>query len=197
MPGREVTLAERQAFKGAIIAPSQYTSDWYPTMVKYLDPSRLHFNDPSDRPLILFRLADTYLLAAEAAFKANMLPEAMAMINAVRQRAAFRATNTGAQNAAAVAAVTLTNSSVITLDFILEERTRELFGEYNRWMDLVRTKTLLSRVKTYIIDPPVAAPGIPKRTVNIKDFHVLRPIPSSSQIDLVTTGPKFPQNPGY
>ena len=196
MPGREVSLAEREAFKGAIIAPSQYTSDWYPTMTKYLDPTRQHFNDPSDRPFIIYRLADTYLIAAEAAFKANMLTEAAAMINAVRQRAAYKATNTATQNSAAVTAVTISPAAV-TLDYILEERTRELFGEYNRWMDLVRTKMLLTRVQKYIIDPPAAAPGIAKRTVNIKEFHILRPIPSGSQIDLVTTGPKFPQNTGY
>jgi hypothetical protein len=194
MPGREVTVAERQAFKGAIIAPSQYSSDWYPTLQKFLDPTRLHFNDPSDRPIILLRLAETYLIAAEAAFKDNKPAEAAAMLNAVRARAAYRTTNTAAQNTAAVAAVQIV-SSAVTLDFILEERTREMFGEYVRWMDLVRTKTLLDRVKRYIIDPPVAAPGIAKRAVNIKDFHVLRPIPTSTQIDLVST--PFPQNPGY
>jgi hypothetical protein len=194
MPGREVTLAERQAFKGAIIAPSQYTSDWYPTMTKFLDPTRPHFNDPSDRPIILFRLAETYLIAAEAAFKDNKPNEAAQMLNALRRRAAYRTTNTAGQNTAAADAIAISAGNV-TLDFILEERTRELFGEYVRWNDLVRTKTLLSRVQKYIIDPPVAAPGIAKRTINIKDFHVLRPIPTSSQIDLVST--PFNQNPGY
>ncbi|MCX6321744.1 MAG: hypothetical protein NTX93_08105 [Bacteroidia bacterium] len=56
-----------------------------------------------------------------------------------------------------------------------------------RWWDLVRTKTLISRITQWNTE---AAPYI-------KDYHVLRPIPVSSQIDLVTQGPSFPQNSGY
>jgi hypothetical protein len=107
------------------------------------------------------------------------------MLNVVRQRAAYRKTNTATQNAAAVAAVTITNTDV-TLDFILDERSREFFGEWQRWLDLVRTQSLVRRVKAW---NPEAAP-------NIQDFHKLRPIPQS-QIDRVTEGPAFPQNQGY
>lgn len=185
MPGVEVTEAQRRASKAVIIAPSEYTTEWFPTMLKHLDITRPHFNDPSDRPIILFRLADTYLLAAEAALKDNRPADAATMINAVRQRAAYRSANTPAQNAAAVAAVTITGATV-TLDYILDERTRELYGEYNRWYDLVRTRSLLTRVQAH---NPISAAGI-------KSWHILRPIPQT-QIDLVTTGPRFPQNEGY
>lgn len=186
MPGREVTVAERQAFKGVIIAPSQYSVEWFPTMIKFMDRTKAHFNDASDRPIILMRLGETYLIAAEAAFKANRPADAATMINVLKTRAAFRPTNTAAQNTAAAAALQITSAN-ISLNFILEERTRELYGEMTRWLDLVRTRTLVERAKLF---NALAAP-------NIKDFHTLRPIPSASQLDLLTNRGQFPQNPGY
>jgi hypothetical protein len=153
-------------------------------MKKHDDVTRLHTNDASDRPFILMRFAETYLIAAEAAFKAGNNVNAAAMINVLRSRAAYRPENNAAQNAAAVAAMQITPAQV-TLDFILDERTRELFGEWMRWYDLVRTKSLGARLATY---NPIGNFS-PTR-------DILRPIPQS-QINLVTTGPKYPQNPGY
>jgi hypothetical protein len=190
MPGRLVSVAERNAFKGIIFEPPiagatvPYTAIIYPSMKKYDDSSRAYLNDASTRPFILFKFSEVYLIAAEAAFKANDLPNAAAMLNVLRQRAALRPGQTPAQYAAALAAQTITPAQV-TLDFILDERTRELYGEYFRWWDLVRTKTLVSRIQQY--NPEAAA---------VQSFHMLRPIPQQ-QIDLVTEGPKFPQNPGY
>lgn len=191
MPDRIVTAAERARLKGIIFEPpitgatTPYTAIIYPSMRKYDDSTRAYLNDASNRPFILFKFSEVYLIAAEAAFKLGDNVNAAAMLNVLRQRAAFRPTNTAAQNAASVVAQTITPAQ-ITLAFILDERTRELFGEYMRWWDLVRTKTLVSRVRQY---NPEAATGI-------QDYHVLRPIPQA-QIDLVTEGPKFPQNPGY
>ena len=74
--------------------------------------------------------------------------------------------------------------SQLTLGEVLNERSRELARETMRWFDLVRTHTLLSRVKAY-------NSGAKN---NIQPFHVLRPIPQA-QIDRTST--PFPQNPGY
>jgi hypothetical protein len=190
VPDVEITGAPQfngaQPFKGIIIPPSLWTNAYFPVVKKFMDPSRgSNFNDPSTRPVVMYRFSDVYLIAAEAYFKDNKLTEAANMINVVRQRAAFRKTNTAAQNAAAVVAQTITSGQV-TLDFILDERSREFYGEWQRWLDLVRTRQLINRVKAW------NAEALPY----IKDFHILRPIPQT-QIDRVVDGPAFPQNNGY
>jgi hypothetical protein len=68
----------------------------------------------------------------------------------------------------------------------MDERTRELYGEWMRWYDLVRTKSLADRLTRY---NPIAAFNATR--------DILRPIPQESQLNLVTTGPAYPQNPGY
>ncbi|MES2277508.1 MAG: RagB/SusD family nutrient uptake outer membrane protein [Bacteroidota bacterium] len=196
MPPFEVTAARRAAFKGVILTPTganggnAYTPVFFPSMRKYDDPNRAGVNDPSTRPFIMYRFSDVYLLAAEAYFKANDLPNAAAMINIVRSRAAYRTTNTVAQNTAAVAAVQILPSQV-TLDFILDERSRELYEECTRWWDLVRTQSLGRRLQQYNTE---AYPAY--SASNPADAFSLRPIPVT-EINLVTSGPKFPQNPGY
>ena len=72
----------------------------------------------------------------------------------------------------------------VDLDFLLDERGRELFGEGHRWWDLVRTGKLVERVRLH----NEQAAG------NIQDYHTLRPIPQN-QIDRTVGG--YAQNPGY
>jgi hypothetical protein len=190
---RLVTPAERAAFKGIIFEPDHlagatvpWTPSYFPNLRKFDDSTRGDMNDYSDRPYILFRFAEVYLIAAEAAIKGGASPQAAAdMINVLRTRAALKANQTPAQYAAAVAAQQVT-AGQMTIDFLLDERSRELFAEDCRWWDLSRTKKLVERVKLY---NPQGGP-------TVQDFNMLRPIPQS-QIDLVTEGPKYPQNPGY
>lgn len=173
-------------FKGIIVPPSLWKSDIYPAVKKFMDPSRgTNINDPSTRPVVITRFAEVYLIGAEAYLQAGDKAKAAELLNVIRQRAAFRKTNTAAQNTAAAEAMKITADEV-TVDFILDERSRELFGEWMRWHDLVRTKSLVRRIQAW---NPESGP-------NIKEHHVLRPIPQS-QIDRTVEGPKFPQNAGY
>jgi hypothetical protein len=192
MPPYEVAGAPQfngaTPFKGIIVPPSLQTNVYFPANMKFDDPSRAaaNFNDPSTRPVVLWRFSDAYLLAAEAYFKAGDNVNAANMINVVRERAAYKPTNSAGQNATAAAAMDITPAQV-TLDFILDERTREFYGEGIRWWDLVRTQSLLTRVQKW---NPVEAGA------HLQSYMVLRPIPQT-EIDAVTVGPTFPQNSGY
>ncbi|MDR1370609.1 MAG: RagB/SusD family nutrient uptake outer membrane protein, partial [Dysgonamonadaceae bacterium] len=74
------------------------------------------------------------------------------------------------------------------VDFILDERGRELLGEYTRWLDLVRCEKLVEYVRKY---NPDASP-------NIKEHHKLRPIPQTHIDRLNPRGTnEEEQNPGY
>ena len=186
IPGAPQFIGTRP-FHGVILTPKMWNNNIFPSVKKFMDPSRAsgNFNDPSTRPVVLWRFSDVYLLAGEAAFKLGDLTNAAKWINVIRQRAAYRKTNSPAQNAAAVLANTIQPSDV-TLDLILDERTREFFAEGQRWLDLVRTRQLTRRVQLWNNE---AAPYV-------KDEFMLRAIPQS-EIDLVTSGPKMTQNPGY
>ena len=81
------------------------------------------------------------------------------------------------------------------LNFIFNERTRELLGEWNRWDELARTGLLVKRAKAF---NPEAAP-------NIQDRHNYRPIPQKfidtlqnpDGTNLSDAEKKAWQNPGY
>lgn len=204
LPGTE-TYRKAKALK--IFAPSQYydnvmsdgskqTLSIYPSLTKYDDIDRPLVADASVRPFIVFRFAETYLIAAEAAMYLNKPAEAVDLINVVRERAAYNPKRSDADNALAVQRMKGRTPNMTDKDqginFILDERSRELCGEYMRWYDLARTRTtdgkvmLLERIRNLV-------PEIPAKNT-IKDFHVLRPIPQS-QLDL--TSNEFLNNPGY
>lgn len=149
----------------------------YPTLLKYMDPLRTSVNAVDGRrdfPVI--RLAEMYLIAAEAAWRQGKSEEAAEYMNVIRTRAAIPGKEAEMQ----------VTAGDIDLDFILAERARELVGEKHRWYDLKRTGTLLERVREYNLD---AAP-------NIEEMHLVRPIPQT-QIDRVANPGEFTQNPGY
>ena len=152
-----------------------------PMITKFCDPKDDYTGDSrqkkSSRDIFLFRLADTYLLAAEAYYKAGDNVKAAERINAVRRRAALP----GHADDMTI------QPSDVNIDFILDERAREMAGEYNRWMDLKRTGKLIERTLKY---NNLAAKA------NKMDSHILvRPIPQAVMDQ--TTGGNFKQNTGY
>jgi hypothetical protein len=144
----------------------------------------------------VFRSAEAYLIAAEAIVKGatgGKLGAAEVYYNKVLDRALGTNTGKDPQGAKFPEDITSTvgasyraTAATINIDLILDERARELLGEYDRWYDLKRTGKLIERVKKY---NPWAA-----KSNTIKDMHYLRPIPQS-EIDL--SFPAMTQNPGY
>lgn len=174
LPGKEVSAAFRESRPYMILAPSDYTRTLFPSLTKYLDPQRQTVKQiQGQRDFIVMRLAETYLLAAEAYINLNQNQKAADLINIVRRRAAK-----GDKDLMEISA------SDVSIDFLLDERARELTGEGHRWFALKRMGKLIERVRKYNPD------GAP----NIEEYHLLRPIPQD-QIDRTSGG--YAQNTGY
>jgi hypothetical protein len=143
----------------------------------------------------IFRSAEAYLIAAEAIVKGatgGKLGGAAVYYNKVLDRALATPGSDPKcakfpENVKSLEALSYRATPAnISIDLILDERARELVGEYNRWFDLKRTGKLIERVLRY---NPWAA-----KSNSIKDIHYLRPIPQS-EIDL--SFPAMTQNAGY
>ncbi|WP_282180447.1 RagB/SusD family nutrient uptake outer membrane protein [Maribacter stanieri] len=150
----------------------------YPYFLKHADPLN-HFDEPNrsgggynHKDVYAIRLAETYLLRAEAYVGLGNTALAANDINALRNRA----------NATPVA------SADVNIDYILDERARELYGEEFRHITLRRMGKFLEKVRLHNNNPIYPA-------CNVQDYNVLFPIPQS-QIDL-NIDLQFEQNPGY
>jgi starch-binding outer membrane protein, SusD/RagB family len=165
--GKKITLKE---YYKSNVSAQDTIMNLYPFLWKvYATPfagmgARANFKD-----IYRVRLAETYLIRAEAYLKNNQAALAAADINTVRVRAA----------AAPIAA------GEVTLDFILDERLRELYVEEYRRCTLQRMGKLVERVRKYN-----AQAGS-----TIADYHELWPIPQTV-IDR-NFGAELEQNPGY
>ncbi len=174
-------------FIGGTVDPA-VTRNMYPSLSKYEDSAKLDPNNEGTRPFPVCKLGETYLLAAEAALADGHPADALPLINTLKLRAAFRPGLTTTQIMDRYDVIKLISVSQITLDFILEERTRELCGESSRWPDLAVRGKLLARVQLYNTD---AASNIKPQK------HELRPIPLS-QLNAISDPDKTKyQNPGY
>ncbi|WBL23359.1 RagB/SusD family nutrient uptake outer membrane protein [Zunongwangia sp. HRR-M8] len=117
----------------------------------------------------VMRLAETYLLRAEAYFRNGNLEEAANDINTLKKRAKAE----------------LITASDINIDYILDERARELIIEEPRRLTLNRLGLLSERVRKYN----------PESSSSVQDYHNLFPIPQSA-ID-ANIDSELRQNPGY
>jgi len=151
--------------------------DRYISIKKFSEPMRATVaQQQGQRDAFVIRLAEMYMIAAEAELNLGNNAEAVQYFNAVRRRAAYPGFETDMEVA----------EDALTIDLILDEKAREFVGEQIRWFDLKRTGKLVERVKLH--NPDAAA--------NIQPFHNLRPIPQA-QLDAISNKDEFPQNEGY
>ncbi|GAA3605006.1 RagB/SusD family nutrient uptake outer membrane protein [Flavivirga amylovorans] len=136
--------------------------------VKYKNSTSLSIgNTGIPENIILLRLAEQYLIRAEALAQQNDITGAQADINAIRNRAGLSDTTA--------------NTQQTILDAIMQERRIELFAEGgHRWLDLIRTEKA-----TEVLSPlkPLW-----------DNTDVFWPIP---EIELLNNSNLEPQNPGY
>jgi hypothetical protein len=177
------------------------TDTWYPWPYYKVFVPTPNFAQPmgGQADWYIFRLAETYLLRAEAYYYKGQLAAAATDINRVRQRAG---------------ALPVTSGEV-TLDYIFDERARELYAEEPRHAEMVRASFILAklgrdgytlssistrnwyydRVKKY--NPFFTAPlySFFGNTAQISPFNMLWPVPQSV-ISANTLG-RINQNIGY
>lgn len=158
------------------------------------------------RPWNIAKFSELYFIAAEAAVMGATTTagnSARELINVIRARAGkWRFHNNQnvekiEDNSAAMMAAT---PATIDIDYILEERSREYYGEAIRWFDLIRTQKWAEVASTYTICGTAKGDHTPVTvTRTIEPFHYLRPIPQG-QLDAMTVTSdvkKAYQNPGY
>ena len=158
------------------------------------------------RPFPIAKFSEFYFIAAEAAVKgATGSKTARQLINVIRDRAGkWRFNNAKKQEESKDYSSDLTLATPANADidikYILEERSREYFGEGYRWLDLVRTQEWENIAGTYKISGTGFSdrtPAVVNRT--IKDFNYLRPIPQGQLDSMEATEAEREayQNPGY
>jgi starch-binding outer membrane protein, SusD/RagB family len=162
---------------------------------KYFPETGIPTENNHFKNIMLYRLAETYLFAAEANMRLGNTTEAIAQLNAVRKRANASLVNT------------------ISLELLLDEQARELAFEGRRWYMLKRTGKLYEQVVNYAgygmkgdKSPENSTAGganntkakpLPYRNdarATMQPYMINWVIPLS-EINLL--GPNYPQNEGY
>ena len=143
-------------------------------------------NGGSPRPWNVAKFSEFYLIGAEAAVKLNKNEDAKTLVNVLRARAGkqtFSQNDNVAVSVDNTEAMLAATPATITIDFILDERSREFWGEGYRWFDLVRTQKWAERASVYHI----AGSGYTDKDLeefkrDIPAGYYIRPIPQG-QLD--------------
>ena len=160
-------------------------------------------NGGSPRPWNIAKFSEFYLIAAEAAVKLGKNSDAKELVNVLRARAGKQTycVNKRAPQAADFSAeMVAATPETITIDFILDERSRQFWGEGYRWFDLVRTQKWGERAGTYHI----AGSGYTDKDLeevkrDIPAGYYIRPIPQGQLDGMEMTAEEKAnyQNPAY
>ena len=162
------------------------------TCVKKFDDPNTDYTDNNNdyRDIVVLHVSDMYLVAAEANLMAGNTAEALAKINAVRDRAGLDAL--ASFSAYQPEYYTTSTFTIKDIDLILDERARELYAEGHRWMDLRRTKQLIR----YNVEFNEYVNSASDMQGNDGKYKWLRPIPAN-EISANTGISNAEQNPGY
>jgi len=202
-------LAGESAF---VINPSGVSRIAYPSIWKigcYRTDNNGGMGSPnagSTRPFPIAKYSEFYFIAAEAAVKGATTASgktAYDLINVIRARAGkwnYCNAENEVRNDDFSADLVAATPKTITIDYILDERLREYYGEGQRWFELVRTQTWAERAATFTIcgsnwGDHTKIDG--KR--DIQNYLYLRPIPTGQLNGMEMTDEEraIYQNPGY
>jgi hypothetical protein len=204
-------LGESANYDFYVVNPSGVSRLMYPKIWK-LGPYRTNTtgtgspNAAHTRPFNIAKFSEFYFIAAEAAVKGATTQagkSARDLINVLRARAGKweHDVNWDVDYAADFSAeMVAATPATITIDYILDERLREYYGDGFRWFELVRTQTWAERAGKYTICGTGAGDHTPV-TVNrkIENYHYLRPIPQGqlNNMKMDDAAKAAYQNPGY
>lgn len=170
---------------GTIIESTTDKRRAYFDIMKWYDSTRVHnrnTNDPGSmrgqRDFIVFRLPEMYYIIAEASLETSPQAAYDALLTIADKRAV------NGNGAAMLTAYGVNGAGDVDIDFILDDKAREMAGEHNRWFDLKRTGKLIERVSAYNLD-----------AVGISEKHKVRPIPQV-ELDAVQNKSDFLSGPG-
>lgn len=162
-------------------------------------------NAGSTRPYNIAKFSELYLVAAEAAVEGAATQagkSARDLVNVLRVRAG-RWTYSNAEYKEVdrdfSAEMTAATPATIDINYILDERSREFYGEGYRWFDLVRTQKWNEYADSYVICGGKGDHNPQTYSRTIEAFHYLRPIPQGQLDGMEMTEEEKDayQNPGY
>lgn len=126
----------------------------------------------SDKNMYFMRFSEVVLMYAEAMNELNQTPQAIEQLNKIRERVGLGGLESMSQTA--------------TRQYIMDERARELVGEFQRRWDLGRWGMLVDAVQAGAEDNAEGAQ-------NVQPYHRYFPIP----YDEIVKNPNLTQNEGY
>ena len=162
-------------------------------------------NAGSTRPYNIAKFSELYLVAAEAAVEGAATQAGKSvrdLVNVLRARAG-RWTYSNAEYKEVdrdfSAEMTAATPATIDINYILDERSREFYGEGYRWFDLVRTQKWNEYADSYVICGGKGDDNPQTYSRTIEAFHYLRPIPQGQLDGMEMTEEEKDayQNPGY